>query len=77
MKNNIKIINVKKRPWYKALTSIDKWEVTVEYNGNIKKYNCWADIQNPSKSNLIWSLKRKITDNVEDLIGEEIDLSTL
>lgn len=74
----MKIIDIKKRPWW-ARFGIEHWKVTVEMdNGKISKFNCWGGIREYKNSNILFSLGEKLSSgNPKDLLGKEIYGNTI
>lgn len=79
--DKMKIINIKHRSRFIRFFTINEWNVFVQdNNGEVKLYQCWAGVRNPSGDHLLWDLKRKINQknivecnlNLNDLIGKEI-----
>ncbi len=83
----MKIINIKKRPWWQILGSAYYWKVTIMNDDGIEEsYNCWAGIDDPTTDNLLGNLRRQIEEKgkikvplkekekeLYSLISEELD----
>lgn len=76
----MKIIKIKRRHPLIRMFTINHWEVTVEYEGEVKKYNVWANTGMPKADSLLWDLASKIKESddmpqdFQDLIGKEINI---
>lgn len=62
-----KIIRIHKKPWYLIFLSVEHWWVWLKgEDGSVKKYSCWAGVSKPKGENLIYSLRKKLSDPTEE-----------
>lgn len=62
IKDNIKIISINKRPWYKRFLSVNKYKVVVKQGKNRITMNCWAGFPDENLGSLFWNIIYNLED---------------